>query len=117
MEFSASTLAKLLKLKRLERWQPTDLPQVIADLCDQYGVRFIDLTPALIKETIRTGQLLYNPRMTPILIGKAPLLSVKNWRVISRGRICTHLKINKSKDARPGPGVLLGFGLASFCSG
>jgi hypothetical protein len=60
MEFSESTLAKIPKLKRLKTWQPSDLPQVMEQLCAQYGVRFIDLSPALIEETHRTGQLLYN---------------------------------------------------------
>ena len=60
LEFSESTLARLPKLKKLENWQQTDLPEVISGLCDRYGVRFINLTPALIEETIRTGQLLYN---------------------------------------------------------
>src|SRR4029077_10115198 len=60
LEFSENTLTKLPKLKKLKTWEPTDLPQVIQGLCEQFGVRFIDLTPALIKETIQTGQLLYN---------------------------------------------------------
>ena len=60
LELSESTLTKIPKLKKLKNWQPTDLPQVIGEMCDQYGVQFIDLSPALIKETNRSGQLLYN---------------------------------------------------------
>jgi hypothetical protein len=44
----------------LKNWQPTDLPEVISELCDRYRVRFIDLTPSLIAETNRSRQLLYN---------------------------------------------------------
>lgn len=44
----------------MQTWQPGDLPVVIAELCDLVGVRFIDLTPALIEETTRSKQLLYN---------------------------------------------------------
>ena len=46
--------------ERLRNWQPTDLPEVISELCDQYGIRFIDLTPALIREAKHNKQLLYN---------------------------------------------------------
>src|SRR5262249_9638203 len=44
--------------KQLSDWQPTDLPQVISELCDQYGIRFIDLTSALRKEN--KTHLVYN---------------------------------------------------------
>jgi hypothetical protein len=54
VEFSASAAEKF------KNWQPTDLPEVISGLCDQYGIKFIDLTPALIRETSHNKQLLYN---------------------------------------------------------
>lgn len=54
IEFSASASDEL------KTWQPTDLPEVISQLCDQYGINFIDLTPTLVRETDRTKQLLYN---------------------------------------------------------
>ena len=40
---------------------PTDLPGLISDLCNQYGIKFIDLTPALVAETWENMHLLYNP--------------------------------------------------------
>jgi hypothetical protein len=54
IEFSATASDEL------KTWQPTDLPEVISQLCDQYGINFIDLTPTLVRETDRTKQLLYN---------------------------------------------------------
>ena len=60
LEFSRAMLTKLPKLKRLESWKPNDLPALLAELCTKYGVRFIDLTPALIRETGKSGRLLYN---------------------------------------------------------
>ncbi|NLH75004.1 MAG: hypothetical protein GX456_18305 [Verrucomicrobia bacterium] len=41
-------------------WTPSDLPDFVAELCATNGVRFIDLTPALIKETTESGELTYN---------------------------------------------------------
>ncbi len=46
--------------EKLKNWQPTDLPEVISEMCKQYEIKFIDLTPALIRETSRNQQLLYN---------------------------------------------------------
>jgi hypothetical protein len=54
VEFSNGTNDKL------RNWRPTDLPALISELCDQYGIKFIDLTSALIRETSRNKQLLYN---------------------------------------------------------
>lgn len=39
-------------------WTPTDLPQAISSLCDQFAVRFVDLTPALLAEN--KDHLVYN---------------------------------------------------------
>jgi hypothetical protein len=44
----------------LRDWQPGDLPGVIGALCEDRGINFIDLTPALVNETNRTRQLLFN---------------------------------------------------------
>lgn len=41
-------------------WRPTDLPGVVSSLCDAHGIRFIDLTSALIAETQANKLLLYN---------------------------------------------------------
>jgi hypothetical protein len=60
LEFSESTIAKFPKLKRIENWPPNDLPELISGLSREHGVGFINLTPALIEETSRTGKLLYN---------------------------------------------------------
>lgn len=54
VDFSASASA------RLTSWEPTDLPEFIGGLSEQHGINFIDLTPALTRETDRTNQLLYN---------------------------------------------------------
>lgn len=54
VEFSANASEKC------RNWHPTDLPEVISRLCDQYAIRFIDLTPALIRETAATRALLFN---------------------------------------------------------
>jgi hypothetical protein len=54
IEFTASASVKL------KRWQPTDLPEVISGLCNQHGIKFIDLTPALVRETDHNKKLLYN---------------------------------------------------------
>jgi len=40
-------------------WQPTDLPDLIEDLARTNGIRFIDATPALARETAQ-GRLAYN---------------------------------------------------------
>ncbi|WP_089728948.1 hypothetical protein [Candidatus Thiosymbion oneisti] len=46
--------------ERFRSWQPSDLPELISELCDQYGIRFIDLTPDLVEETRNKGHLVYN---------------------------------------------------------
>lgn len=46
---------------RLRDWQPTDLPEFVAGLCGRYGIEFIDLTPALLRETGPNRPLLFNP--------------------------------------------------------
>lgn len=43
----------------IRNWQPSDLPQHIAGLCEQNGISFIDATPALVA-TSASGQLPYN---------------------------------------------------------
>jgi hypothetical protein len=54
IEFSASAA------ERFTNWQPTDLPDVVSALCDQHGIGFLDLTPALTTGTDSENQLLYN---------------------------------------------------------
>lgn len=44
----------------LRDWRPGDLPEAIAELCGTHGIRFLDLTPALIEHTRREGELLYH---------------------------------------------------------
>ncbi len=46
--------------EKLRSWRPTDLPQLMSELCDQYGIEFIDLTPALVEETRNKTHLVYN---------------------------------------------------------
>jgi len=41
-------------------WQPTDLPEFIHYLSEKQGIGFIDVTPALVRET-NNGHLTYNP--------------------------------------------------------
>lgn len=45
---------------RFRQWKPSDLPQVLSDISSSYGVRFVDLTPSLMRETVRSRTLLYN---------------------------------------------------------
>ena len=47
--------------EKLRSWRPTDLPELISELCDQYGVRFIDLTLSLVEATRNKAHLVYNP--------------------------------------------------------
>jgi hypothetical protein len=44
----------------IREWTPSDLPDFVADLCATNGVRFVDLTPALIRETTESRELTYN---------------------------------------------------------
>lgn len=46
--------------EKIRNWRPTDLPNLISELCDQYGIRFIDLTPALVEDTKNKRHLVYN---------------------------------------------------------
>lgn len=46
--------------EKFKNWQPNDLPKMIAKLSEQSGIRFIDLTPALVEETKSKKELLYN---------------------------------------------------------
>ena len=45
---------------QLRDWTPNDVPSLVASLCARHGIGFVDLTPPLIEETIRTGELLFN---------------------------------------------------------
>jgi hypothetical protein len=47
--------------RKLRTWQPNDLPALISEFCDKYGIKFIDLTPAFMAETKKNMHLLYNP--------------------------------------------------------
>jgi hypothetical protein len=44
----------------ISEWIPSDLPVLIQELSKQYGVQFIDLTPALVSETTKSKKLVYN---------------------------------------------------------
>lgn len=46
----------------LSGWEPTDLPTFVARHCTDAGVRFLDLTPALVATLVNDQQLPYNPR-------------------------------------------------------
>lgn len=46
--------------EKFKNWQPTDLPEYTAELCHLYGIRYINLTPALLKETREKHVLVYN---------------------------------------------------------
>jgi len=46
--------------QRVKNWAPSDLAALVAGLCARHGIRFVDLTPALMEETRRTGDLLFN---------------------------------------------------------
>jgi hypothetical protein len=42
------------------RWEPTDLPDLMAGYAARHGIRFIDLSPALAAEAARSGELPYH---------------------------------------------------------
>jgi len=46
--------------ERFRQWQPTDLPELIGELAATHSIRFIDLTPTLLTETVRTKELVFN---------------------------------------------------------
>jgi hypothetical protein len=43
-----------------KQWRPTDLPSMMGRLAARHGIRYLDLTPALVNETKVSGELLYN---------------------------------------------------------
>ncbi|MCB1126270.1 MAG: hypothetical protein KDM81_07230 [Verrucomicrobiae bacterium] len=45
----------------LTNWTPTDLPDHLRGLCVAHEVRFLDVTPALVRTTREEGSLLFNP--------------------------------------------------------
>lgn len=47
--------------EEIKTWVPTDLPDLVYQLCNKHGISFIDLTNVLVKETDQTGVLLFNP--------------------------------------------------------
>lgn len=44
----------------IRQWTPSDLPDLVAEICRTNGIRFVDLTPALVAETERTMELTYH---------------------------------------------------------
>jgi hypothetical protein len=42
-------------------WKPTDLPELIAQLCKRYNIGFVDLTPSLVAAVQKHGRSPYNP--------------------------------------------------------
>mgnify|MGYP003868441261 CR=1 FL=1 len=44
----------------LTNWTPTDLPGVVAESCARHGIRFVDLTPALVADTQVHGEPVFN---------------------------------------------------------
>lgn len=44
----------------LPAWEPNDLPDLMAELCERFGVQFIDLTPDLAQHTRETRELVFN---------------------------------------------------------
>ncbi|MCP5526203.1 MAG: hypothetical protein H7A47_05280 [Verrucomicrobiales bacterium] len=44
----------------LRQWEPNDLPQVVAEHCARYRVRFVDLTPDLIRHVREVRELVFN---------------------------------------------------------
>ncbi|MCP5517197.1 MAG: hypothetical protein H7A45_08075 [Verrucomicrobiales bacterium] len=45
----------------LREWTPTDLPDYLRERSVRHGLRFLDVTPDLVRETAESGRLLYNP--------------------------------------------------------
>lgn len=90
LEFSASAP------EATRNWQPTDLPEVVSELCDQYGIKFIDLTPSLVRETNRNKELLYNPSYDTHL-------NATGSQVVGRELACHFLR--QSMIARQGAAI------------
>lgn len=65
-QFEWSHSSEALRVGRI----PQDLPETMKDKCERNGLRFLDLTPALVEESRRTGQLLYNHLFDSHLNGK-----------------------------------------------
>jgi hypothetical protein len=47
--------------EEIKKWQPTDLPETLEELCAEHGINFIDFTPTLVRETLDSGAVLFNP--------------------------------------------------------
>ena len=62
-----------------KKWKPSDLPQAISEISDRYGIGFIDLTPALVEETNRSGGLLYNPISDTHLNSRGSMIVAKEF--------------------------------------
>jgi hypothetical protein len=60
-----------------KKWKPSDLPRAISEISDRYGIEFIDLTPALVEETNRSGELLYNSISDTHLNARGSLIVAK----------------------------------------
>ena len=60
-----------------KKWKPSDLPQAISEISDRYGIDFIDSTAALVEETNRSGELLYNPISDTHLNSRGSLVVAK----------------------------------------
>jgi hypothetical protein len=72
----------------LRSWQPTDLPGLVESGCRRAGIRFVDLTPALVEETRRGGEPVFN--------------SVHDTHLTGRGSAVVALEL-ASHLRRPGP--------------
>jgi hypothetical protein len=65
--------------EQAKNWNPSDLPQAISEISDRYGIEFIHLTPALVEETNRSGELLYNSLSDTHLNSQGSLIVAKEF--------------------------------------
>ena len=60
-----------------KQWKPSDFPQIMSALSRRYGIDFIDMTPVLVEETKRSGELLYSPMYDTHLNSRGSLVVAK----------------------------------------
>jgi len=58
----------------VKAWEPSDLPELIAELCSRFGIGFIDLTTALAHETKSSGNLQFNSMLDTHLNASGSLI-------------------------------------------
>ncbi len=69
----------------LSDWEPTDLPEYLQELAQSHGIRFLDLTPALIRETRVSNRILFNTMVDSHLNGEGAAVVAEELRAALGG--------------------------------